>query len=136
FVRSGVEDDFRFRHVLIQEAVYRAAPKGERAALHERFADRLTAHPEELDELVGYHLERSYRLRAELGPVDRALRQLAADAGARLGAAGIRAGKRNDIPAAVNLLGRATGLLPEADGVRRELGCELGTAPRAAGDAE
>ena len=32
---------FRFRHVLIQEAVYRAAPKRLRAELHERFADRL-----------------------------------------------------------------------------------------------
>ena len=32
---------FRFRHVLVQEAVYRAAPKRLRAELHERFADRL-----------------------------------------------------------------------------------------------
>ena len=32
---------FGFRHVLVQEAVYRAAPKRLRAELHERFADRL-----------------------------------------------------------------------------------------------
>ncbi len=37
---SGV---FGFRHVLVQEAVYRSAPKRLRAELHERFADRLDA---------------------------------------------------------------------------------------------
>ena len=41
FVRPGGNGTFGFRHVLVQDAVYRAAPKRLRAELHERFADRL-----------------------------------------------------------------------------------------------
>ena len=55
---------FGFRHVLVQEAVYRSAPKRLRAELHERYADRLdTESPDlpDLDEFVGYHLEQAYR---------------------------------------------------------------------------
>ena len=70
FVRPRGDDAFGFRHVLVQEAVYRAAPKRLRAELHERYADRLDSEsPDlpELDEFVGYHLEQAYRLRTELG---------------------------------------------------------------------
>jgi DNA-binding SARP family transcriptional activator len=42
-VRPRGDDAFGFRHVLVQEAVYRAAPKRLRAELHERYADRLDA---------------------------------------------------------------------------------------------
>ena len=62
FVRPGGDGAFGFRHVLVQEAVYRAAPKRLRAELHERFADRLDeTSPDlpELDEFVGYHLEQA-----------------------------------------------------------------------------
>ena len=34
-------DEYRFRHILIQEAAYRATPKSLRAELHQRFADWL-----------------------------------------------------------------------------------------------
>jgi hypothetical protein len=51
-----------------------------------------------------------------------------------LGAAGIAAWKRGDAPATVNLLGRATALLPVGDSVRLELCCELGLALRTAGE--
>src|SRR5262249_12913585 len=61
---------------------------------------------------------------------------LAADAGKRLGAAGIRAWKRADVHAAVNLLTRATSLLPSEDEFRRELLCELGLAHRAGGEID
>src|SRR5439155_23449669 len=61
---------------------------------------------------------------------------LAADAGARLGAAGILAWKRNDVAATVGLLERATALLPDDSPLQRELTCELGLALRAGGDAE
>src|SRR6185295_13821113 len=64
FVRPRGDALFAFRHVLVQEAVYRAAPKRLRAELHERFADRLDADSPELpdlDEFVGYHLEQAYR---------------------------------------------------------------------------
>jgi class 3 adenylate cyclase len=136
FVRPA-GDAFRFRHVLVQEAVYRAAPKRLRAELHERFADHLErSAPDlvELDEFAGYHLEQAYRLRTELGESDRHAATLAQDAGTRLGAAGIRACKRGDMPASVGLLTRATSLLPVEEALQRELLCELAIALRAIGD--
>jgi predicted ATPase len=58
-VFSG-DDAFRFRHLLIRDAAYDALPKATRADLHERFADWLEKHGQdlvELDEILGYHLE-------------------------------------------------------------------------------
>jgi tetratricopeptide (TPR) repeat protein len=137
FLRSHRADAFGFRHVLVREAVYRAAPKRLRAELHERFADRLDETlPDlpELDEFVGYHLEQAYRLRTELGEADRRSEALAEGAGLRLGAAGLRALKRGDMPATVNLLDRALPLLPPDDERRHELLCELGIAHYSMGD--
>ena len=94
FLRPAEENAFRFRHVIVQEAVYRSAPKRLRAELHERFADRLDkTAPDlaELDEFVGYHLERAYGLRSELGEPTGDTERLAEDGGLRLGAGGIRA---------------------------------------------
>jgi hypothetical protein len=139
FVRSRGENAYSFRHVLVREAVYRAAPKRLRAELHERFADRLdetASDIPDLDEFVGYHLEQAYRLRVELGESDRHAEQLAEDAGRRLGEGGVRALKRGDMPATINLLRRATSLLPAAEPLRRELLCELGIALRTSGDSD
>jgi hypothetical protein len=137
FVRpSG--DVLGFRHVLVQDAVYRAAPKRLRAELHERYADRLdTESPElpDLDEFVGYHLEQAYRLRTELGETDRRTEALAEGAGRRLGRAGFRGLKRGDMPATVALLGRAVSLLPLAEELRYELMSELAIAQYVAGSA-
>ncbi len=127
FVEPRARGGLRFRHVLLQEAAYRAAPKRLRSELHERLADRLIAEGDADDELVGYHLERAYRLRRELGPADRAASKLAEDAGQRLGNAGVRAWQRHDAPAALSLLERATELLPAGDPRRLELLCELGS---------
>src|SRR5918996_908227 len=94
FVRPRGDVAFSFRHVLVREAVYRAAPKRLRAELHERFADRLdqtAGELAELDEFVGYHLEQARHLRAELGESDRRTQRLAEDAGARPGPAGVPA---------------------------------------------
>ena len=138
FVRPRGDAAFGFRHVLVQQAVYRAAPKRLRAELHERFADRLeSVAPElaELDEFVGYHLEQAYRLRTELGESDRRTTRLAEDGGRRLGESGVRAWKRNDAHATVNLLGRATSLVPKGDPLGRELMCELGLALRSTGES-
>jgi len=138
FVRPRGDGAFGFRHVLVQAAVYRAAPKRLRAELHERFADELDrarADLAELDEFVGYHLEQAYCLRSELGESDRRTGRLADDGGRRLGEAGVRALKRGDMPATVNLLRRATRLLPEHEPLRGEFLCELGIALRARGDA-
>jgi DNA-binding SARP family transcriptional activator len=128
-IRSG----FRFHHVLLRDVAYASMPKAERAELHERLGDWLGDRGEP-DELIGYHLEQAFRLGEELAPVGRRLKRLAADAGARLGAAGIEAWKRGETPATLNLLERATKLLPEHDPHRLELLCELGTAIRSGGN--
>jgi tetratricopeptide (TPR) repeat protein len=139
FVRPAAQGEFRFRHVLVQEAVYRAAPKRLRAELHERFADRLDeTSPEltELDEFIGYHLEQAYRLRIELGEADRRVEQLAGDAGRRLGDAGVRSLKRGDMSATVSLLDRAVRVMPVDDESRYELMSELAIAERASGNVD
>ena len=115
----------RFRHLLIRDAAYDSIPKEARAAAHERFAhwlertsgDRAT----EYEEIVGYHLEQSYRYRDELGPIDDAARALARAGAERLGAAGRRAFSRSDAPAALNLMSRAVSLLPPQDPLRVDL---------------
>lgn len=138
FIRP-VDDDLRFRHVLVQEAVYRAAPKRLRAELHERFTDQFGQRygdTGDVDEFAGYHLEQAYRLRTELGESDRRTERLAEDAGRRLGAAGTRAWRRNDEFATVNLLGRATSLLQSGDEMRRELLSELSIGLLAIGETE
>jgi class 3 adenylate cyclase/tetratricopeptide (TPR) repeat protein len=116
---------YRFKHILVREAAYRATAKKLRASLHERFADWLEGiagdRVAEYHEILGYHLEQAYRYRVELGPVDDAARTLAARAGLHLGSAGVRASDRGDVHAAANLLGRATGLLPADDLGRLEL---------------
>jgi class 3 adenylate cyclase/tetratricopeptide (TPR) repeat protein len=114
----GEEDSYRFRHLLVRDAVYDAMPKELRADLHEGFADwleREAGSAGELDEFVGYHLEQSHRYREELGPVDEAGRAIAARAGERLLAAGERALGRGDVAAAERLLSRAMALLPADD---------------------
>src|SRR5207244_3585839 len=66
--RFDREDAFRFKHVLIRDAAYDGMPKELRAELHERFAgwleEHTAGHATELEEIVGYHLEQAYRLRA------------------------------------------------------------------------
>jgi DNA-binding SARP family transcriptional activator len=139
FVRPRGDGMFGFRHVLVQEAAYRAAPKRLRAELHERFADRLdTESPElpELDEFVGYHLEQAYRLRMELGESDRRTERLAEDGGRRLGEAGVRALKRGDLPASVSLLRRSTSMLPPGSPLQGEFLCELGIPLGAGGNTD
>ena len=111
------EEAFRFRHLLIRDAAYDSLPKETRADLHEAFADWLDHHATlvEQDEIVGYHLERAYRNRAELDSADPRLDELARRAMARLTAAGLGAEERGDIGAACGLLGRGAALLPEGD---------------------
>ena len=133
------EDAFRFRHLLIRDAAYDALSKAARAELHERFAEWLEQHGAdlvELDEVLGYHLERAYRYRQELG---RPGGTLADRAAAKLGVAGGRALGRGDVNGASNLLERAATLLEEGDETRIELEIELADALLEAGrltDAE
>ena len=118
----GPDQVFRFRHLLIRDVVYAEIPKSERAELHERFAVWL-AHSSgdrrgEVDEILGYHLERAYRYRHELGLDDDRSRSIARRAAERLIAAGGRAHERSDITATVGLLGRAAQLLEPDDRAR------------------
>jgi class 3 adenylate cyclase/tetratricopeptide (TPR) repeat protein len=113
------EDAFEFRHILIRDAAYAAIPKERRAEQHRRFADwcvRIAGERiEELEEIVGYHLEQAFRNRESIGALDDEARALATEASARLGSAGMRAYDRPDTAAAINLLRRADALLPPDD---------------------
>jgi len=119
------EDAYRFRHLLIRDAAYESIPKSVRADLHERHAEWLEAKANErgveYDEILGYHLEQAYRFRVELGEVDEEARVVGRRAAERLGAAGKRAFARLDAPAAMNLMSRATALLPNDDPLRVDL---------------
>ena len=133
-VSSVREHGFRFRHILIRDVAYAAVPLGVRSELHERFAGWLGRRPGEWDEIVGYHLEQAYHLRTQLGTLGEASGDLARRAGERLGGAGRRALGLGDMPGALNLLGRAASLLPEASRERLQLLPVLAEAARETGD--
>jgi class 3 adenylate cyclase/tetratricopeptide (TPR) repeat protein len=132
------EDAFRFRHVLIRDAAYEGMSKKRRAYLHESFAHWLEENAgelaSELEEIVGYHLEQAVRLREQLGAADESTRALAVRAADILGAAGRRAVVRSDMPAAINLLGRALELGGEEQPDRHVLLRELSAALWAQGE--
>ena len=112
------EDAYRFHHLLIRDAAYETLPKSVRADLHERFAGWLRGRSSELveaDEILGYHLEQSVRLRLELSPPDERARALGLRAAEHLAAAGARALGRNDLAASLKLLRRALALQPDDD---------------------
>jgi DNA-binding SARP family transcriptional activator len=134
------DEEYSFRHILIQEAAYRAIPKSLRAELHQRFADWLeyvlwesaTARPE----ILGYHLEQSVRYLRELHPAEAQSSPLPRRAASHLEAAGIAADDRDDALAAVNLLVRAAALLPGDDPSLARLYTSLGAALTEAGQLE
>ncbi len=102
-------DAFRFRHILIRDAAYEGLAKARRAELHVRVASWLeeNAPQREVDELVGWHLERAFALRRDLGTSDD---ELANRAYASLARVGRRALARGDVGAAAQLLERAIAL--------------------------
>jgi class 3 adenylate cyclase/tetratricopeptide (TPR) repeat protein len=110
------DDAFRFRHLLIRDAAYEAAPKAVRAALHERYAAWIVGvagdRVEEQQEIVAYHLERAYRLKEELGPLSDAAREVGLQAASHYAACGRRASERGDESAAAKLFRHAADLLP------------------------
>jgi DNA-binding SARP family transcriptional activator len=133
-------EGFRFQHALVHDAAYRRLPKLLRAELHERLAGwlerRAGVRIAELEEIVGYHLERACRYRLELGADEGSIRELAGRAAARLAAAGRRAFQRTDFGAADSLLSRAVDLLPEDDPGSVELLNILGTCLGPIGELE
>ena len=117
--RTGAQDDlYRFRHILVRDAVYDSLSKARRAELHERFADWIgewsNSRLSQFEEIVGYHLEAAYECRRELlGPTEHA-DSLAARAATHLALAGKRAAARQDDTGAAALLSRAVTLLAES----------------------
>jgi class 3 adenylate cyclase/tetratricopeptide (TPR) repeat protein len=129
---------YRFGHLLIRDSAYTRIPKRRRAELHERLAGwiRTSGIAADVDsaEMVGYHLEQAYLQRTALGPADPATRNLAHDAARTLAAAGERAQRRMDAPAAANLLSRAAVLLADDPGERLELLPDVALALMRRGD--
>jgi class 3 adenylate cyclase/tetratricopeptide (TPR) repeat protein len=136
--RPGREDAYRFRHALIRDAAYAGIPKERRAQLHEQFGQwagqTKLGRAGELDEIVGYHYEQAVRYRQELAALDEETRALSDRAGVLLARAGERAFARHDMPAAVNLLARATTLLNEEHPCRLQALPQLGSALMKTGD--
>ncbi len=66
--------EFRFRHMMIRDAVYEATTKEVRACDHEVFGRRLAERsPDRLAEvegIVGYHLEMAHRYRIDIGVLE------------------------------------------------------------------
>jgi tetratricopeptide (TPR) repeat protein len=143
FVHPLPADDdplFRFHHILVRDAAYQSLLKRARANLHERFVawaepvNRERGREAEFEEILGYHLEQAVRYRSELGPLDASGKELAGRAAKKLESAGRRAISRGDIPAAANLLRRATALLEPDTEARIVLGIELAYALLEDGD--
>jgi predicted ATPase len=136
----GPDEEYSFRHILIQEAAYRSIPKSLRADLHHRYADWFEAIPTDSypgrSEILGYHLEQSVRYRNELWPADPESAALAQRAAVHLDTAGCAAHDRGDDLAAVNLLDRVAALLPAGDPALGRLYTNLGTALIEAGQFE
>jgi tetratricopeptide (TPR) repeat protein len=120
-------DQIRFGHALLQDAAYGLIPKGRRVELHVAMAGWLDGGGAS-DAEVGDHLERAYRLAAELGSDDVRTARLRDDAGARLAAAGRRADAMGDPRRATFLLERALDLLPEGAPGRAGVMVELAAA--------
>jgi class 3 adenylate cyclase len=129
---------FSFKHILLRDVAYQASLKAQRAELHERYADWLEREAgeraSEYHEILGHHLERSFRNLSELAPIDERRSELGARAARHLGASGSRALARGDIRPAVSLLERAVSLLPEDDPTRRDLTLKLGIGLAESGD--
>jgi DNA-binding SARP family transcriptional activator len=109
--QKGVE----FPHGLIRDAAYQSLTRRDRVRLHLAFAEWLEdtggAPRDELDAVVGHHLEQAVLNRRHVGlPDDGALE---ARAGIKLAAAASRAYARFDMSAASNLLARALDMLPD-----------------------
>ena len=120
------EQGFRFSHALIRDAVYDAMPKALRATLHEAAAQQVTSTA-----VAGFHLERAFRLRDQLGMRNA---ELGTRAGRLLGRAAQEAAGHGDVPSAISLFERARTVLPPQDPQLPLLLTLLGAAQVNAGD--
>jgi DNA-binding SARP family transcriptional activator len=125
-VRPGEADDpggagWSFRHSLIRDVAYGSLPKWRRAELHEQLAKRAIERDLDVDVAAGYHLDQAVRARRESGEQGARVDRLAARAAGHLGRAGVAAHERDDMAAAISLLGRTNALLPRESLERIEL---------------
>jgi DNA-binding SARP family transcriptional activator/tetratricopeptide (TPR) repeat protein len=124
--------EFRFRHTMIRDAVYRATSKEVRSEDHEAYgrhlAERSSDRLAEIEEIVGYHFEMAHGYRVDIGLLDERTTALGEEAAVRLTAAGTRALERRDMSAAVSLLRRGLSLMAADDAGRPRLAWQLGTA--------
>jgi predicted ATPase/class 3 adenylate cyclase len=129
---------YRFLHGLIREAAYHGLLKRTRAELHERFVDwlerALSDRVMEFEEIRGYHLEQAFVILVQLGPLDDHVRGLGLRGAEYLSSAGRRALARGDMPAASNLLRRASALLATDDERHPRLLLDAGEALMETGD--
>jgi class 3 adenylate cyclase/tetratricopeptide (TPR) repeat protein len=131
---SGDEVLYRFGHLVIKDTAYGSLLKRIRAALHEHFVvwaervNRERGRETEFEEILGYHLEQAFRYRTELGVIDDEARAVGRQAAEKLSSAGRRALARGDLPAAANLLRRASAVLPRESAVRLEIMLDLAEA--------
>jgi class 3 adenylate cyclase/tetratricopeptide (TPR) repeat protein len=119
------QEAFRFVHAMVRDAAYQGTPKSRRATLHEGMADWLERAAgeriHEYEEILAYHLEQAHRYRVELRAPDEATQELASRAVGHLSTVAERALARGDAHGAVNLLSRATSVLPSSDRRQPEL---------------
>jgi tetratricopeptide (TPR) repeat protein len=139
-VRAELHLSYEFAHILVHNAAYERLLKRSRAVLHQRFADclieRAGSRVAELEEIIGYHLEQSYKNLVDLGPINDDGRVLGRRAAMHLASAGSRAFARGDMPAAASLLQRATALLDPAEPLRTRLLMDAGEALTEIGELE
>jgi len=129
-------DAMAFRHLMIRDAAYEGMPKSLRAELHERFSDWLEACAPEQEELIGYHLEQAQSYLVELGGGAEHRQGVAQRAAGHLRAAGRRAYERNDVPASVGLLSRASILMSADDPETARTLIDFGIAVTEAGELD
>ena len=110
----------------------RICTSGSRTGSRARSPDRL----QEYDEILGFHLERAWRYREELGLTGERERAIGARAAGHFASAARRASARIDLRAAASLLGRAIALLDEGDPSYPELLWEWGVALNRQGESD
>jgi len=113
------DEGFRFRHLLIRDAVYGSVSKRLRADYHERFAAWLgSAAGDRLDqyeEIFAYHLGEAVRYRRELQDTTGTTLALAERAAGAYRRAADRAAVRGDSLAGASMLAQVARLLPSSD---------------------
>ncbi|MFN0155110.1 MAG: BTAD domain-containing putative transcriptional regulator [Gaiella sp.] len=122
-------------HPLLRSTTYDRIAKRRRADLHERYA-ALEAGPDGaggLDETVGYHLERAFRFRVDIGLEDETVATLGERASGRLVAAGRRSVRRGDVTTAVSMFRRAAGAVLPGEHADAGLLLQYGDALRESG---